>query len=48
MRNLFLQLAFKPYFAEIILTILGQNHKNKCRNNLFRNNFWSQKFLPLR
>ena len=62
MRNLFLRLAFKPYFANLFLrltypklyfedeifVILGQNHKNKFRNNLFRNNLWLQKFLPLR
>ena len=42
MRNLFLWLAFKPYFAELIFAISGKNHKNKSSNNLFRNNLWSQ------
>ena len=44
----FLCLALKPYFAELIFAILGQNHKNKFQNNLFHNNLWSQNFLPLR
>ena len=48
MQNLFLCLALKPYFAELIFAILGQNHKNKFQNSSFHNNLWSQKFLSLR
>ena len=38
MQNLFLRLALKPYFAELIFAILGQNHKNKFQNSSFHNN----------
>ena len=45
MRNLFLRLVFKPYFAELIFAIVLSKTVN-YKNN-FGNNFWSQKFLPL-
>ena len=38
----------KLYFEDQIFVISSQNHKNKFRNNLFRYNLWSQKFLPSR
>ena len=39
----------KLYFEDQTFAISGQNQKNKFRNNhLFRNNLWSQKFLPLK
>ena len=37
--ELILQLTYpKLYFEGQAFAILGQNHKNKIRNNLFRNN----------
>ena len=39
LQNLFLQLTYpKLYFEDKIFAISGQNHENKFRNNLFRNN----------
>ena len=47
--NLFLRWTYpKLHFEDQIFSVSGQNHKNKIRNNLFRNNLWSQKFLPWR
>ena len=38
LRNLFLRLTYpKLYFEDHIFVISSQNHKNKFRNNLFRN-----------
>ena len=46
LQNLSLRLTYpKLYFEDQIFAISGQNHKNKFRNNFFRNNLWSQKFL---
>ena len=38
----------KLYFADQIFAILRQNRKKKFHNNLFSNNLWSQKILPLK